>query len=72
MKQKDDLLKESKAKTATMDNIKSQIELLIKVRHGATRPYYGILIISFQTATEVQKKVDDLVPVQNQSTSAEN
>lgn len=55
-----------------MENVKSQIELLIKVRHGATRPYYGIQIISFQTATEVQKKVDDLVPVQNQSTSAGN
>ncbi|KAJ2931680.1 hypothetical protein H1R20_g5387, partial [Candolleomyces eurysporus] len=50
LKQKEDLLKESKAKTATMENVKSQIELLIK------------------TATEVQKKVDDLVPVPNQST----
>ncbi|KAF9568885.1 hypothetical protein CPC08DRAFT_739343 [Agrocybe pediades] len=40
---KDDLLKESKAKSATVDNVKSQIDLLYK------------------TATDIQKKVDELV-----------
>ncbi|CCM02496.1 uncharacterized protein FIBRA_04598 [Fibroporia radiculosa] len=47
MKEKEDLLKESKTKFTTMDNVKAQIDSLIK------------------TATEVQKKVSDLVqPIQ--------
>jgi hypothetical protein len=33
IKQKEELLKESKAKAATADNVKSQIDHLIKVRH---------------------------------------
>jgi THO complex subunit 5 len=43
MQSKEDLLKESKSKSSTMDNVKSQIETLMK------------------TASEVQKKVDELV-----------
>ncbi|KAF8812419.1 hypothetical protein BYT27DRAFT_7231379 [Phlegmacium glaucopus] len=43
MQCKEDLLKESKSKLSTMDNVKSQIETLMK------------------TASEIQKKVDELV-----------
>ncbi|KAF9534311.1 Fms-interacting protein-domain-containing protein [Crepidotus variabilis] len=50
IQQKEDLLKESKAKVSTLDNVKSQIELLVK------------------TASEIQKKVDDLVlPISSQN-----
>ncbi|KAJ7771381.1 Fms-interacting protein-domain-containing protein [Mycena maculata] len=43
IQQKEELLKESKAKLSTMDSVKTQIETLVKV------------------ASEVQKKVDELV-----------
>ncbi|KZT12747.1 uncharacterized protein LAESUDRAFT_709935 [Laetiporus sulphureus 93-53] len=43
LKEKEELLKESKAKLATMESVKTQVDTLIK------------------TATEVQKKVADLV-----------
>lgn len=73
LKQKEDLLKESKAKAATMESVRSQIELLIRVRHYSTRPSTAFSSSSTQTATEVQKKVDDLVvPIQNPSSSAAN
>jgi THO complex subunit 5 len=38
MQQKEELLKESKAKLTTMDNIKSQIETLAKVRTSDGTP----------------------------------
>lgn len=34
LQQKEDLLKESRAKVSTLDNVKSQIELLVKVRYS--------------------------------------
>ncbi|RDB22608.1 THO complex subunit 5 [Hypsizygus marmoreus] len=43
VQQKEDLLKESKSKAATMDSVKTQIDVLMK------------------TASEIQKKVDQLV-----------
>ncbi|KAF8204991.1 Fms-interacting protein-domain-containing protein [Pholiota molesta] len=43
LQQKEDLLKQSKSKLTTMDNVKTQIDLLMK------------------TASEIQKKVDELV-----------
>ncbi|PPQ77735.1 hypothetical protein CVT25_011170 [Psilocybe cyanescens] len=50
IQQKEDLLKESKAKSSTMDNVKTQIELLMK------------------TASEIQKKVDELIqPISSQT-----
>jgi len=52
LQQKEALLKQSKAKAATMDTVKSHIDTLMK------------------TATDVQKKVDDLVqPKSTQPTS---
>ncbi|KAH6914891.1 Fms-interacting protein-domain-containing protein [Coprinopsis sp. MPI-PUGE-AT-0042] len=53
IKQKEDLLRQSKAKAVTTDSVKTQIETLIK------------------TATEAQKKVNDLVlPIQNAQSSS--
>ncbi|KAH9482677.1 THO complex subunit 5-like protein [Psilocybe cubensis] len=50
MQQKEELLKESKAKSTTMDSVKAHIETLMK------------------TATEIQKKVDELVqPIPTQA-----
>jgi len=43
IQQKEDLLRETKAKSSTLENVKTQIDFLVK------------------TASEIQKKVDDLV-----------
>ncbi|TFK43516.1 Fms-interacting protein-domain-containing protein [Crucibulum laeve] len=52
VQQKDELLKESKSKLATMDSVKTQIDVLMK------------------TASEIQKKVDELVlPISTLPTS---
>jgi len=52
LQQKEELLKESKAKVSTMDSVKSQLDMLMK------------------TASEIQKKVDELVqPIPATSTS---
>ena len=32
IQQKEDLLRESKAKSSTLDNVKTQVDLLVKVR----------------------------------------
>lgn len=52
MREKEDLMKESRAKLSTMDSVKTQIDVLMK------------------TASEIQKKVDDLVvPIPSQDSS---
>jgi len=63
---KEALLKESKVKAATMDSVKSQLDILMKARGSV----HANAIISFlftkpasfhQAAGEIQKKVDELV-----------
>jgi THO complex subunit 5 len=69
MQQKEELLKGSKAKLTTMDNIKSQIETLAKVRtsDGTPTAYSSC----DQVAAEVQKKVDELaLPIPAVDTNA--
>jgi uncharacterized iron-regulated protein len=60
-KVKDDLLKQTKTKQTTADNVKAQLDLLMKVPRSATLAVYCFLTL-LQTATEIQKKVDELVP----------
>ncbi len=62
VKEKEALLKESKAKLATMESVKSHIDTLMKVRWMCSaRTYRKLICCALQTATEVQKKVHDLV-----------
>jgi THO complex subunit 5 len=58
LQEKEELLKESKAKLNTMDNIKTQIEILVKVckNSDAITAYSS----RGQIAVDVQKKVDEL------------
>jgi len=64
---KEDLLKESKSKLSTMDNVKTQIETLMKassLSHSLfISPLFilGAFFFFLQTASEIQKKVDELV-----------
>jgi THO complex subunit 5 len=64
--EKEELLKTSKAQAATMESVKVQIEALLKVilasRRVRTLSYQRSLI---QTASEIGKKVEELVPVAN-------
>jgi hypothetical protein len=60
-KVKDDLLKQTKTKQTTADNVKAQLDLLMKVPRSATLAVFCFLTL-LQTATEIQKKVDELVP----------
>lgn len=62
---KEDLLKESKSNLTTMDNVKSQIDTLMKARFflisSPVNIYFIFLPSLLQTASEIQKKVDELV-----------
>lgn len=63
--QKEELLRDSKSKLVTMESVKVQIDTLVKVSHllllDISRP--ACLNVSlFQTASEIRKKVDELVP----------
>ena len=96
MKQKEDLLRESRAKLATMDSVKSQIDTLMKVsivpvspssrylplgvvpsrllsptRPSRSEPEPKLTIPPPQTATDVRKKVGELVqPLSSAPTAA--
>lgn len=62
--QKDELLKQSKAQAVTMENVKSQIDILVKVRFNLDILVFAACahstMTTTQTATDVQKKVHDL------------
>ena len=65
MRQKEELLRESKARLATMESVKVHIDTLMKVRAESfplfRRRRAVLTPIRSQTATDVQKKVNDLV-----------
>lgn len=54
----EELLKDGKLKATTLDSIKQQVDLLMKARFSLTPE--STLNLS-QTASDIQKKVDDLV-----------
>jgi hypothetical protein len=61
--EKEDLLKNSKSQAATTESVKMQIEALLKVALAflscLENPLYVIVL---QTASEIGKKVEELVP----------
>lgn len=61
--EKEELLRQSKSRETIMDGVKAQIELLTKVLCISKKALeYGTdLSLSAQTATDIQKKVDDVV-----------
>lgn len=70
LQQKEELLKESKAKHATMDSVKSQIDGLMKVCFNRLSTTI-FLTHPLQNAMDVQKKVADLIAPLPSSASAQ-
>jgi hypothetical protein len=59
--QKDDLIKETKAKVAAIDNVRQQLDIFLKVSSIVTCTFPRGNESCLQAATEAQKKVDDLI-----------
>jgi THO complex subunit 5 len=59
--QKEELLRESKEKQVTYDNVKSQVDKLMKVRSCLIQSTTLVDLELLQMAAEVKKTVDDLV-----------
>lgn len=61
MVQKEELLKQSKTKLATVESVKLQIDTLMKVKLLSSL-YRPFALMASQAAADIQKKVDELVP----------
>lgn len=55
MREKEDLLKESRAKLSTMDNVKTQIDVLMKVWFGLFTPLVPIINPFFSPSRQLQR-----------------
>ena len=70
IQEKEELLKGSKVKSTTLDSVKTQIELLVKVGLSFFRSLQSTNDKLPQAASEIQKKVDDIVqPISSQLTN---